>query len=131
MHIAKEAQRPFFEGNYSLIDDDRGFVVGRYRLEYEDGSSHEIPLFLFHNITVYDAHPLQRYLYAARWVWTGATRALTARNPDDADLAVQQVEFANPRPQDKVRSISLIRAVSRAKVEVVPALLALTVERTK
>ncbi|MCF6176621.1 MAG: family 20 glycosylhydrolase [Victivallaceae bacterium] len=131
-HVNKAAQDSFFPTIWTAINDDRGYLAGYYRINYSDGSKVDLPLFLLYNITIHDAQFLQRYLYTSRWTWSGSTKNQQKVNPEDNDIAVQQIEFINPFPAKKVKAITMITEPPKKNgVKVKLALLGLTIEKSK
>jgi len=108
----------------SDMDNDRGLVVGHYRMTYDDGAAAEFPLHVGWNIYSWDGPEVARYGYGSRWTWTGGSPASLAKDPYARDVNVQQVQFLNPHPDRTVSRIHLVSAETGA----VPVVLALTLE---
>ncbi len=115
-------------GKMSLKEgDEKGLVIGWYRIKYEDGSIKDIPLRLGYNIYHWDGAEYGRYLYKSRWTWTGGTPEALKKDPYARNIGIQQVEILNPYPEKKVVSITLINRGFGGT----PILLGLTLEEVK
>ncbi len=128
IHIPnKEVESMLHNMVRSEMDDDKGLVIGWYRLKYNDGEEVNLPLRLGYNIYRWDGKLYGRYLYRSRWTWSGATPSALKKDPYARDIAIQQVEFINPHPEKDVSSIRLINK----QIGVIPVLLGITVEKSK
>lgn len=94
---------------------ERGLVVGKYVIHYEDGATEEIPLTYCNNIHGWkDPAAAASYSYA----WQG-------RAADGTAIGVGDLRWENTRPDVKIRSIDFVSEGTEAS----PFLLALTLEK--
>jgi len=96
--------------------DPLAMPVAHYKVRYEDGTSHSIPVRLGYDVHLWDCDPRARVMPGPSTYWMGSTAAGQRMVPTEPDACVWVTEWENPFPDNPVEEVTFAAAGTEAAV---------------
>jgi hypothetical protein len=108
----KALEQRFFRKN----TDPLALPVAYYKVRYEDGTSHSIPVRLGYDVHLWNCDSRARVMPGPSTYWMGLTASQKLKDPNTPDACVWVMEWVNPQPTVAVRDVTFVAAGTEAAV---------------